>query len=100
MHPWIFTMKKSYTSTFKAQVILALLKEDKTLTQVAADYQVPPSALRDWRTIVMTNLAHLFEQRDSTAALQAAHNRQLDELYAEIGRLTTQVNWMKKKFPS
>ena len=24
-------------------------------------------------------------------------NQKLDELYAEIGRLTTQVNWLKKK---
>jgi len=30
-------------------------------------------------------------------ALQEAHQRQLEELYAEIGRLTTQVNWLKKK---
>ena len=30
-------------------------------------------------------------------AKEAAHERQLEELYAEIGRLTTQVNWLKKK---
>jgi 5'-3' exonuclease len=30
-------------------------------------------------------------------AKQTDHERQLEELYAEIGRLTTQVNWLKKK---
>jgi transposase len=37
-----------------------------------------------------------FEKRDTLAATQIAHVQQLQELYAEIGRLTTQVNWSKK----
>jgi putative transposase len=31
------------------------------------------------------------------AALKADHERQLEDLYAEIGRLTTQLTWVKKK---
>ena len=27
----------------------------------------------------------------------AAHEEQLTELYAEIGKLTTQITWLKKK---
>ncbi len=42
-------------------------------------------------------LTQHFEKRDTLAAAQAAHEQQLQDLYAEIGRLTTQVNWMKKK---
>ena len=33
------------------------------------------------------------------AELKAAYEEQLTELYAEIGKLTTQVNWLKKKCP-
>jgi hypothetical protein len=32
--------------------------------------------------------------------LKAAHERQVEELYAEIGRLTTHVSFLKKKLPS
>ena len=38
-----------------------------------------------------------FEKRDTLEATQAAHDQQVQELYAEIGRLTTQVSWLKKK---
>jgi hypothetical protein len=31
------------------------------------------------------------------AALQAEHEREKERLYAEIGRLTTQVSWLQKK---
>ena len=30
-------------------------------------------------------------------ALNAEHDRKVTELYAEIGRLTTQLEWLKKK---
>jgi hypothetical protein len=32
--------------------------------------------------------------------VKAAYERQLEDLYAEIGRLTTHVNFLKKKLPS
>jgi putative transposase len=37
------------------------------------------------------------DERKATQAVQAAHEQQVQELYAEIGRLTTQVAWLKKK---
>jgi transposase len=40
----------------------------------------------------------LFEDHRKEENRQTAeHERQLNELYAEIGRLTTQLNWLKKK---
>ena len=93
-------MKKAYTSTFKAQVVLELLKETKTISQIAADYQVHPNVLRAWRDQAIKELPTVFEKRDSLVDAQAAHTKQLEELYAEIGRLTTQLNFLKKRLPS
>jgi putative transposase len=90
-------MRKSYTSTFKAQVVLELLKEEKTLTRLASDYGVHPNLLRDWKTIALKALPTAFERRDSLEAARQTHEQQVQELYAEIGRLTTQVTWLKKK---
>ena len=47
--------------------------------------------------MALEGLASLFEKQDSAVRLQAAHQQQLTELYAEIGKLTTQVTWLKKK---
>lgn len=93
-------MKKSYTATFKAQVVLELLKETKTLNQLASDHGVAPTVLREWKLVAIKGLADVFEKRDSVTELKAAHERQVEELYAEIGRLTTHVNFLKKKLPS
>jgi transposase-like protein len=42
-------MKKHYTSAFKAKLVLELLKENKSLSQLAAEHKVHPNQLRHWR---------------------------------------------------
>ena len=93
-------MKKSYTAAFKAQAVLELLKETKTLNQLASECGVAATVLREWKLAAVKGLADVFEKRDSVTELKATHERQLEDLYAEIGRLTTHVNFLKKKSPS
>ena len=93
-------MKKSYTATFKAQVVLELLKETKTLNQLASEYGVHANLLRDWKHAAIKGLPDVFENRDSVTEAKTAYERQLEDLYAEIGRLTTHVTFLKKKLPS
>jgi transposase-like protein len=90
--------RKKYTTAFKAKVVLELLREEKPLAQVAGQYEVHPTQLRKWKRVAVEHLPSLFTdgQRDQ-ARQQAEHERQLEQLYAEIGRLTTQLAWLKKK---
>jgi transposase len=90
-------MRKQYSAAFKAKVVQELLKEEKTLAQIASEYEVHPTQLKNWRAIALNGLPSLFERQENAVATQGAHEQQLSELYAEIGKLTTQVNWLKKK---
>lgn len=93
-------MKKSYTASFKAQVVLELLKEEKILAQLTSEHGVGPTVLCAWRAIARTGLASLYERRDNLVDQHAAHEQQFEDRYAEIGRVTTQLNWLKKKLPA
>jgi putative transposase len=73
-------MKKSYTATFKAQVVLELLKETKTISQLASEYGVHPNVLREWRQAAIKGLPDLFENRDSLTEARAAYERQIEVL--------------------
>lgn len=88
-------MKKHYTATFKAKVVQEMLKEEKSLAQLAAEYQVSTKQLGRWKTLALENLPRLFEAE--VEKVQQAHEQQIQELYAEIGRLTTELSWLKKK---
>lgn len=94
-------MKKSYSPAFKAQIVRELLKEEKSVNQLAAAHGLHPNQLYRWRDIALNGLPSLFTNEDAQeqAAKDAAHEQQLQELYAEIGKLTTQLNWIKKKLP-
>jgi putative transposase len=95
-------MKKSYSPAFKAQMVRELLKEEKSVSQLAAEHSLHPNQLYRWRDLALAGLPTLFEQDGAIeqAAKDAAHEQQLHELYAEIGKLTTQLSWLKTKLPS
>jgi transposase-like protein len=89
--------RKRYTPTFKAQVVRELLKEEKTLAQVAAEHDVHPTQLIKWRATALDGLPSLFVCQDNITALKADYEALLATLYEEIGRLSTQVAWLKRK---
>ncbi len=91
-------MRKKYSAAFKAETTLELLKEEKTVAQIAAARQVHPTQLNQWKALALKGLVRLFmDEGKSEAALKEQYEHKTDELYAEIGRLTTQVTWRKKK---
>lgn len=79
--------------------MLELLKATKTLSRLSSEYGVHPNVLRDWKAIALKGLPDVFEKRDSVSETKASYEHQMEELYAEIGRLTTHVNFLKKSCP-
>ena len=90
-------MRKHYTATQKAAIVLEVLKEEKTISQLAADLGVHPTQLKEWKKIALQGLPELFSREGKAGEQAKMHEQQVNELYNEIGRLTTQVNWLKKK---
>ena len=88
-------MRKHYSANFKAKVVQEMLKEEKGIGQLAAEYGVSAKQLGRWKTTALENLPRLFEPE--TEKLQQEYEQKLTELYAEIGRLTTELTWLKKK---
>ncbi len=93
----VMPKQKHYTPTFKAQVTLELLKEEKTVTQIAAEQGIHPGQLHRWKRQALDNFLHLFTESSDLQRQAREHEAQLAELYAQIGKLTTQLEWLKKK---
>jgi len=93
------TTRKHYTAAFKAQVVMQALREDKTLAQLATQHNVHPNQISQWRGAVMGAIPTFFEREDNSmvAEKEAKQQQQVAELYEQIGRLTTQLSWIKKK---
>jgi len=90
--------RKRYTAQQKATIVLDLLKEEKSVAQIASEYGVHPNQLYRWKREGQEHLHEVFEDRHKEDRERAAaHEQEKEKLYAEIGRLTTEVNWLKKK---
>jgi transposase len=91
--------RKQYTAEFKAKVVKEMLKEEKTIGQLAAEYEVHSNMLYRWRDQVLAGLPGLFSDQaaQELAEKEAEWQKEREALYAEIGRLTTQLTWLEKK---
>lgn len=91
-------MRKTFTGKFKAKAVLEILKEEKTLAQISAEYEVHVNQLGKWRNQVGERLHEILEDgRRKDDLEKEALKKQIQELYADIGELTTKLNWLKKK---
>ena len=93
------TIRKTYTNEFKVKIVKEILKEEKSLTQIASEYGTHVNVISRWRDQALAGLPTLFDDRaaQASAAKEAEWEKEREELYAEIGRLSTQLNWLKKK---
>jgi putative transposase len=86
-------MRQQYSSAYKVRVVQELLREEKTVAQTAAESEAHPSQLGRWKSTAIQGLPSLFDRRDATEDLRVKHKQETTALYAEIGKLTTQVRW-------
>lgn len=91
---------KSYDAGFKVKIVLEALKEELTLNELAAKYEVIPVNIRNWKRDFLANAELVFDKEKAVAQYKeqlGEKNRQMDELYRQLGRTTTQLEWCKKK---
>ena len=92
------SIRKRYSPEQKAQIVLEILKEEQTLAQISASFGIHVNQLRKWKTQAIERLPSVFtDETQAQRVLEAAQEQERQALYAEIGRLTTQLAWLKKK---
>jgi len=84
--------RRKFSSKFKTQVAIDALKEQMTIQQLASKHNVHPSQITSWKKEFLENATAAFESQSK----QKVDSSKEDELYAKIGRLQTEVEFLKK----
>lgn len=87
--------RKRHSAEFKAKVVVAALREDKTFNQLSTAFGVHAVVIGDWKRQALSALPGLFGLRAERDA-QAIEARE-SELFEQIGRLEMENSWLKKK---
>ena len=82
--------RRNHSATFKAKVALAALKGDKTLTELAQQYDVHPNQITDWKRQLLERAGDVF----GGAADKVDEGPDLKTLHAKIGQLTLENDFL------
>ncbi len=85
--------RKRYSNEYKAKVALEAAKEIKTLNELASEYKIHQVQISKWKNQLLSNLGSVFSKNKDPV-----YTKQLvDDLYRQIGEVTVERDWLKKK---
>ena len=84
--------RRNHTPAFKAKVALAAVKGDRTLAQLAEQFDVHPNQITGWKTQLEGGAADVFGPGSGQAAQPAVD---VKSLHAKIGELTLENDFLE-----
>ena len=84
--------RRTFTSEFKAKVVLECISGEKSVSEACREYQLSPVMVSKWRTEFIKNVAVIFEKNQKGNEDQ---NR-MAELERLVGRLSLENDMLKK----
>lgn len=89
--------RNRYTAEFKSKVVLELLREEKTLSQISAEYGVHPNLLSRWKADFLERMPSVFSKDTAEIdKLRREYAAEKEELIKQIGQLSVENAWLKK----
>lgn len=85
--------RKRHSADFKAKVALEAAKDMKTLNELASQYGVHSVQVSKWKKQLLEGIAGIF----TAGKKYDDHTKKFDELYRQIGEVTVERDWLKKK---
>ena len=60
--------RKTYTAEYKTKLVLEVIREESRLEEIAAENEINPNMLRNWKQEFLQNASKAFEKKESKAA--------------------------------
>jgi len=87
--------RKKYSAQEKARIALEALKGNLTQNEITKKYDVHASQINKWKKQLKEKMGDIFSGRKKQ--VDRDKDKYIDELHQQIGQLTIEVSWLKKK---
>jgi transposase-like protein len=85
---------RKHTPEFKAKVALEALQGDRTLAELAAQYELHPKQIQTWRKQLLDNAKSAFESGNDK--IEKNWQAEKSKLFAQIGKLTVERDFLEQ----
>lgn len=86
--------RRVFGKDFKGKVVLEALKEKETLEFLAKKYELLPTQISSWKAEAIKNISTIFNQEKAVSKKDEIPS---EKLFARIGQLTLENDFLKKK---
>jgi transposase-like protein len=93
--------RREYSPEFKAKLVIEVLREEQTLSEIASRENINIKQLSNWKSEFLENAARAFSRsRDEKAtARQVMDMKERERDYqAKVGQLTLEVDFLKEAY--
>ncbi len=89
--------RKQYSPQFKAKVALEAIRGEKTISELASQYEVHPTMINNWKRQLLDEASSLFEKGSEASQTHESQQTQIDELYRQIGKLKVERDFLASR---
>lgn len=98
--------RRTFSSEFKTDLVLKLLQGEKTVSELADEYSIQRDLIYQWRMLFLSKASMVFddyregkmkEKLEAERKESALIKQENAKLQRQVGQLTSQVDWLKKK---
>ena len=84
-----------HSAELKAKVALEAIRGQKTVNEIASQYDVHPNQVGTWKKQALESLPEIFS--NGKAKSHEEEQAKLDALYQQIGQLQVELSFLKKR---
>ena len=85
--------QKTYSAEVKGRVALEAFRGQKTVAQIASEYQVHPTQVNQWKKQAMETIRSGFSSGKDKSV---SDEKKVDNLYRQIGKLQVENDFLKQ----
>lgn len=87
--------RKKFSADFKVKVAIEALKGHKTIAELSSEFGVHATQINKWKKQLVEGSRDAFTGKPERDA--EAMDAERERLYAQIGKLQYELEWLKKK---